>query len=215
MKQLTIIVGLFLLFSSVDIFGQSNQFRRFGLDVDQGDVPQGLEIGTTAPDFTAATDHGTTVKLSHMVQNSPVIMFFYRGQWCPVCSRYLKRYADSLSMVQKKGAKVIAVTPETTANIEKTRDQTGIDIHVIPDRNDQIMKDYKVKFRVTDEYQKNIRENLSTDIASNNNQKEAALPVPATYIINKERKIIAKQFDVNYRNRASVKWMLENLKKLN
>jgi peroxiredoxin len=54
---------------------------------------------------------------------------------------------------------------------------------------------------------------LSADIARTNNQKDAQLPVPATYIINTDRQIVARQFDVNYKNRASVRWVLENLPK--
>jgi peroxiredoxin len=64
---------------------------------------------------------------------------------------------------------------------------------------------------VSDAYQQKIQKMLSADIARTNNQKEAQLPVPATYIINSEQEIVARQFDVNYKNRASVSWMLENL----
>jgi len=35
--------------------------------------------------------------------------------------------------------------------------------------------------------------------------------VPATYIINRQGIITAVQFDPDYKNRASVKWMLKNL----
>jgi peroxiredoxin len=51
----------------------------------------------------------------------------------------------------------------------------------------------------------------STDIAANNGRDAARLPVPATYIINKEGIIVAVRFDPDYNNRASVKWMLKNL----
>jgi peroxiredoxin len=73
------------------------------------------------------------------------------------------------------------------------------------------MKDYDVMFDVTKEYQDKILTRLSIDIAKNNGRDSARLPVPATYIINREGIIVAVQFDPDYHNRATVRWMLQNL----
>ena len=73
------------------------------------------------------------------------------------------------------------------------------------------MKDYDVMFSVTKAYQDKVQSGLSIDIAKNNGRDAARLPVPATYIINKDGIIVAVQFDPDYKNRASVKWMLKNL----
>jgi peroxiredoxin len=66
-------------------------------------------------------------------------------------------------------------------------------------------------FRVTKEYQDKILSSLSTDIAKNNGRESARLPVPATFIINREGIIVAVHFNPAYNKRASVKWMLKNL----
>jgi peroxiredoxin len=66
-------------------------------------------------------------------------------------------------------------------------------------------------FRVTKDYQDKILSSESIDIAKNNGREAARLPVPATYIINREGIIVAVQFDPDYKNRASVKWMIKNL----
>ena len=73
------------------------------------------------------------------------------------------------------------------------------------------MKDYDVMFSVTKAYQDKILSEYSINIADNNGRDAARLPVPATYIINKDGIIVAVQFDPDYSNRASVKWMLKNL----
>jgi peroxiredoxin len=66
-------------------------------------------------------------------------------------------------------------------------------------------------FKVTKAYQDKILSGYYINIAENNGRDTANLPVPATYIINKEGIIVAVQFDPDFRNRASVKWMLGNL----
>jgi peroxiredoxin len=105
----------------------------------------------------------------------------------------------------------VAITPESIENVEQTVKFHNISFTVIYDCQEQIMKDYDVMFNVTKEYQDRIITSLSTDIAKNNGRDAARLPVPATYIINREGIIVAVQFDPNYQNRASVMWMLQNL----
>ena len=73
------------------------------------------------------------------------------------------------------------------------------------------MKDYDVIFNVTKAYQDKVLASHSTDIAKSNGRDAARLPVPATYIINRQGYIVAVQFDPDFHNRASVKWMLKNL----
>ena len=66
-------------------------------------------------------------------------------------------------------------------------------------------------FDVNEKYQNKIKKFLHTDIAQNNGQEKAKLPVPATYIINKQGVIIYKQFDYDYKNRASAEDILKAL----
>jgi peroxiredoxin len=210
MKSLMLIISLVTIIGSGQILSQQSKYQKFGVETSES-KPSGLEVGQEAPDFSLKDQGGNTFHLASAIEDAPVVVFFYRGYWCPVCNKYLNRYADSLSMVTERGAKVIAITPESYENIERTRSKTGVNVRVLSDKNQQIMKKYKVAFHVSDAYQQKIQKMLSADIARTNNQKEAQLPVPATYIINSEQEIVARQFDVNYKNRASVSWMLENL----
>ena len=105
----------------------------------------------------------------------------------------------------------MAITPESIENVEQTVKLHNLAFTVIYDCQEQIMKDYGLMFNVTKAYQDLIEKHLSIDIAKNNGRDVAHLPVPATYIINREGIIIAVQFDPDYNNRATVKWMIQNL----
>jgi len=210
MERLMFILSLIAILGTTQVLSQQSKYQKFGVETSES-KPSGLKVGQEAPDFSLKDQDGNIFHLASAIEDAPVVVFFYRGYWCPVCNKYLNRYADSLSMLVERGAKVIAITPESYENVEKTRSKTGVNVRVLSDKNQQIMKKYKVAFYVSDAYQQKIKKMLSTDIARTNNQKEAQLPVPATYIINSEREIVARQFDVNYKNRASVSWMLQNL----
>jgi len=190
---------------------EDQKWMKIGYDLTKG-KPKGLTTGTKAPDFELTATDGSTFKLSAELKKQPVVMLFYRGQWCPVCHRYLTAFMEEVPKITATGAKVIAVAPETNENIKKIVDATGINFSVMQDPDYKVMKAYDVLFNVTEAYQQKIKDKLKTDIAENNGKDEASLPVPATYVIGQDGTIKYVQFDLNYKNRASVKEILEHLK---
>ncbi len=58
-----------------------------------------------------------------------------------------------------------------------------------------------------------IQEHLNASIANTNANKQAVLPVPATYIIDKTGKIVYRQFNPDYQDRASIDAIIANLPK--
>lgn len=191
--------------------GQETDYTKFGIETKDSQIPVGLSPGDKAPFFTGYDQFGKTVDLNKLLAKGPIVLFFYRGKWCPVCSRYLNNYQDSLSIITDQGFNVVAITPESIENVEQTIKLHKITFTVIYDCMEKIMDDYKVMFSVTKAYHEKILSATSVDIAENNLHSPAHLPVPATYIINRQGIITAVQFDPDYRNRASVKWMLKSL----
>jgi peroxiredoxin len=196
------------------VYSQDINYPEFGIETKDSHVPHGLRPGDTAPNFVGYDQTGKQVELKKILETGPVILFFYRGKWCPVDSRYLNSYQDSLSILTDQGFNVVAITPESIENVEQTVRLHNLSFTVIYDCQEKIMEDYDVMFNVTKAYQDKIQSTLSINIAENNGRDAAHLPVPATYIINKEGIIVNVQFDPDFNNRASVKWIIMNLTKL-
>ena len=192
-------------------YGQDINYDRFGIETKDSNIPHGLKSGDKAPDFTGYDQTGKQVELKKLLDKGPIILFFYRGKWSTDCSRYLNNYQDSLKVLTDQGFNVVAITPESIENVEQTVKLHNLTFTVIYDCQEKIMKDFDVIFNVTKAYQEKIHSDFSINIAENNGRDAARLPVPATYIINKDGIIVAVQFDPDYKNRASVKWMLKNL----
>jgi peroxiredoxin len=208
----TLVLTLLAVFMSVAVAdGQNINYLKFGIDTSGTNTPHGLKPGDKAPDFSGYDQFGNRVQSKKILESGPMVLFFYRGKWCPVCSRYLNNYQDSLNILKDMGVNVVAITPESIENVEQTVKLHNLAFTVIYDCLEQIMKDYDLMFNVTKEYQDLILKHLSVDIAKNNGREAAHLPVPATYIINREGIIVAVQFDPDYNNRATVKWMIQNL----
>jgi peroxiredoxin len=171
----------------------------------------GLKNGTTAPGFTAPDNSGKTLDLKALLKShKAVVLFFYRGQWCPYCNKQIKELQDSLQLLTGKGAYVIGVTPETGENINKTIDKTHASFSIIQDKDYQIMKEYGVNYTVADATNSLLKNN-GIDLEKNNGSKDHVLPVPATYVIDHSGKIIYVHFDKDYTKRASVSSILAAL----
>ena len=195
-KALVTICSLFILFSA---FAQ--------------DKPEGLFINSKAPDFKAKDQNGNEVALKDLRKKGYVVVVFYRGNWCPYCSRQLKRLQDSLELIKAKGAQLVAITPEAAEGIDSTIAKTGATFPVIYDKDMKISNGYKVAFKVDEKIVTRYKNsNPSIDLLKNNNQvKDAYLPVPAIYVVNTEGSVIFRFFEEDYKKRLSVKDLLSAL----
>lgn len=202
---------LFILtFLPIFSFAQKSNPLKYGVDT-LAHLPIGIPLDTIAPRIKAVSISGDNFDTEQLIKKGPVVVIFYRGEWCPVCNKYLSELNESLPAIQDYGATVLVISPELPENAALTAEKTESDFNFIADTSLQILKDYDVLFDVTEKYQKKIKTFLHTDIAENNGSEIAQLPVPATYIISKEGVIIYKQFDYNYKNRASAEDILEQL----
>ncbi|MDH5598456.1 MAG: AhpC/TSA family protein [Cyclobacteriaceae bacterium] len=194
----------------IDNSNKVNPYGKFGIDDSKG-VPTGLAVGDKVSGFAGRDIFRETVDLYSILKTKPVVIVFYRGKWCPNCNRHISNFSDSVKFIMAKGVHVIAITPETIDNAKEFAKNTEANFSIFSDPGGNIMRAYKVAFSVTEEYQSKIQESHNVSIAANNGADNAKLPVPATYIISKEGIVEYVHFDMDYKNRASVKEILKQL----
>ena len=178
--------------------------------VNAQEAPEGLFIGSKAPDFKGTDQRNNEIRLKDLLKEGKVVLVFYRGQWCPYCNKQLSALQDSIQFIIDKGATLLAISPEKSEMIEKTIEKTKAEYSVLHDKDLKIMKAYQVAFEVPENTVTRYR-NAGLDLEKLNGENGANLPVPAVYIIDKESTITYRFFDENYKKRPSVKEILDNL----
>ena len=172
---------------------------------------EGIKVGAKAPLFSAKDQHNNTYLLKKALKKGPVVVLFYRGQWCPVCNKHLSQLQDSLQQIYDKGATVVAISPESSEYLKMMAEKTHTSFTLLYD------KDYTIEdaFDVTFQPEKNIidlyNSRLNAQLDKSHSDKSNRLPIPATFIINKKGVIVWRQFNPNYKIRASVKDILDNI----
>ncbi|BDD08195.1 peroxiredoxin [Fulvitalea axinellae] len=175
------------------------------------DKPKGLNVGDKAPAFTAKDQDGKKVKLKSLLKEGPVVLFFYRGAWCPYCQKQVAELQDSLSLITAKGASVVAVTPSGAESVDEMDSKQNVSFHILHDKGHKIMDAYDVTFGVDKKTQERYK-GYGIDFNKVNGAETGAnLPVPATYIIGQDGDISFRFFDPNYTKRVTVKELLKNL----
>ncbi|MEP7371956.1 MAG: peroxiredoxin-like family protein [Chitinophagaceae bacterium] len=175
------------------------------------EAPEGLFLNSKAPDFKAKDQHGNDVRLKDLLKKGRVVLVFYQGEWSPYCNKYLQKLEDSLQLIKDKGATVIAITPEQPESIAKTIEKTTAEYAILHDTELKIMKAYEVEFEVPENSLKRYR-NGGIKLDEVNGKNGNYLPIPATYIIDKEGYITYRFFSQDNKKRPSVKELLDNLK---
>ncbi|NNC94595.1 MAG: AhpC/TSA family protein [Chitinophagales bacterium] len=199
--------------TSASVSGEDEVFdlTLFGID-DKAMIPTGLKVGQRAPYFVGVDQNGKTISSKTMLEKGPVVLQFYRASWCPVCVRYYSAITDSIPMISEAGASFIAVSPEMQTHQKELLRESGANFSILGDKDMSIMKNFDVLFKVHEDYDIKIEEDLDTNIAAHNGASESFLPIPATYVIDQKGKIVFVQFNYNYRKRASVKSILKGVK---
>ena len=73
-----------------------------------------LEPGTLAPDFELPSYGGATVRLSSL-RGKPVVLYFYPKDDTPGCTREACAFRDRRADLEKAGAVVLGVSPDSVA----------------------------------------------------------------------------------------------------
>lgn len=176
-------------------------------------VENALNIGKTMPNFTLNNHLNNEVELYKLLQDSPVVVTFYRGSWCPYCNLALQALNNELGKIEDK-AKLIAISPQTPDNSLTTQERLELKFEVLSDTENQIAKELGLVFKFSPELEDVYKNGFGLDFSSIYGSDVYELPIPATYVIGMDKEIKYAFLDVDYRKRAEPSKIVDVLKNL-
>ncbi len=161
-----------------------------------------LKVSDRAPAIVLANAKGATVDVGALLAKGPVVVTFYRGGWCPYCNLELKAYQDILPQIAAAGACLVAISPEKPDDTLSTAQKNALGFEVLSDVGQKVGRAFGLVYEFTEELKSAYR-GFGLDIpARNGTPGEWALPVAATYVIDRDGAIVYAYTDVDYRDRA-------------
>jgi peroxiredoxin len=164
-------------------------------------LARNLKVGDMAPDFTLPNHKGETWQMSTALRNGPVVISFYRGGWCPYCNLELAALQAVLPEMKAAGASLIAISPESPDHTLSTADKNKLDFDVLSDHGNAVAKQFGLEF-VVPEHLRPIYASFGLDLPAVNGDASFTLPLPATYVVAANGKVIYQFSDTDYVRRA-------------
>ena len=180
----------------------------------------GLPVGTKAPSVKVVDDQGKEHTLADLYASAegPVVLLFYRGGWCPYCTRHLAELGSRWDELKATGATVYAISPESWDKLAVSEEKGKLkDIErgytLLSDAHQDAAQQYNLIFSVDEGTQKKYR-NYGIDLEKWNADGEWTLPVPAAYVIDRSGTIRFAHVDEDYSKRIDVDKLLEHVRKI-
>jgi len=174
---------------------------------------QALRAGSIAPAFTLPDAHGRDVSLEALLKSGPVVVVFYRGDWCPYCDLQLKAYQEILPRIRATGAALVAISPQTPRYCELTGEKRGLDFPLLSDAGNEVGRRYGLVFEVSSGMREVLR-GFGIELAAYNGDPAGELPVPGTFIVAPSGRIDLEYVNPDYRERLEPVAILRRLEQL-
>ncbi len=162
---------------------------------------QALQVGAKAPDLTLLDALNQPVRLSSLWQRGPLVLIFYRGGWCPYCNLELRAWQQHLEALKHMGAQLVAVSPQTPDNSLSTAEKNELAFPVLSDSALQAATGFGVAFEMPPALIE-LYSRVGNDLPVLNGNGRWVLPVPATYVIDRDGRITYAHIEADYRARA-------------
>jgi len=160
-----------------------------------------LKAGDHIPEFALPSVEGRLVSSAELLGRGPLVLSFFRGGWCPYCALELGALQEALPEIEARGAGVAAITPDTGAAFAAVKRDNRLDFDVLSDVDYGLALLFGIVFKVPDAI-RDLYLRLSIDLGARHGNRYAwLLPIPATYIVDRQGMIRYANVDPDFRRR--------------
>lgn len=160
-----------------------------------------LKCGTQFPDFMLPDTDGRLVALGDLLDRGPVVVQFFRGDWCPYCRLMLDALVASLPAIEAEGANLLALTPDTGGIPLRTKQAHHAHFIVLSDVDCGVGLAAGVVFHVPPLYRSRL-EAVGNDLAFRHGNAAWILPIPATFVLDRHGRIAWRFAEPDFTRRA-------------
>lgn len=169
--------------------------------VESGQADRALSAGARAPGFGPPSATGRTITLDELLAEGPVVLIFYRGAGCPYCNIALRSPQQHHDAIAVRGARLVAVSPQTPDESLSLTEEHGLAFHVLSDVGSGTARQYGLAFDLPDDLAA-VYDKLGFDLQRVNGGHARTLPLPATYVIDRDRTVRWAFVDTDYTRRV-------------
>jgi peroxiredoxin len=169
-----------------------------------------LPVGAKIPEFKLPDHNGKTISSSDLLAKGRVVLCFIRGRWCPFCVAQMEAMNLILPEIEQAGATLLAISPQTVQQSFFMRDQHKLRFPLLSDAGNKVARQFGLTYRAPED-QKAIYQRAFVNLPFVNGDDTWELPIPATYIIDCDGRVLYASANEVYTDRPEPKDILDVL----
>jgi peroxiredoxin len=167
----------------------------------QGLAAKALGVGAqAAPSFELPDHNGKPVSSAELLAKGNLVVCFIRGRWCPFCVGQMEAMNSIAAQIAAAGASLIAISPQTEKQAYFMRDQHKLAFSLLVDAHNEVARAFGLVYRVPEE-QQTIYRRTFVNLPFVNGDDSWELPIPATYVIDRDDTIVFAAANEDYTER--------------
>jgi peroxiredoxin len=178
-----------------------------------GITERALQPGGKVPDFELSDHKGTLVRSIDLLREGPLVVCFFRGRWCPFCVGQLEAMNAISTQVKALSASLVAISPQTVHQSYLMADQHRFRFPLLCDAENKVAKLFGLVYPVP-EYQQEIYRRVFINLPFVNGDPSWELPIPATYVIDRDSTILYANVNPDYTARPEPGEIIQFLSQL-
>jgi peroxiredoxin len=179
----------------------------------EGFLSQVIAPGAAFPDFVLPSAEGRLVALGDALAKGPVVLCFFRGDWCPFCRLMLGELAERLGEIEAAGATLLALTPETGGLPLTMKQRNGARFQVLADVDFGVGLAAGVVYKIPPLY-RGLLEAGGLDFPQRHGNGAWCLPVPACFVIRPDGIIAWRFLDADFSHRPETGAIIDAVRRL-
>ena len=159
-----------------------------------------LKPGVQAPEFVLTDQNKKLVSSAELLSKSALVVCFIRGRWRPFCVGQVEAMNFIVSQIREAGADLVAISPQTVQQSFFMADQHKLRFPLLSDPHNDVARQFGLVYRVPDEQQVLYRRTF-VNLPFTNGDESWELPIPATFIVNRDGTIRYSSANPDYSER--------------
>ncbi|MCJ8322236.1 MAG: redoxin domain-containing protein [Colwellia sp.] len=159
-----------------------------------------LTVGDVVQSGKLYGSNGKIFELNDLLSQAPLIITFARGAWCPYCMLELQEWNKFIKSIDNE-INIVAVSAERADLLEVAKADNQLDFPFLEDKFYHLARKFGLTYEV-DAQMKEVLLKWGIDLAIRTCIDDFILPIPATYIVNKNNEICYAFLEEDYTERA-------------
>ncbi len=162
-----------------------------------GAAGRALQVGSKVQPFELLNQDGIALNSADLLRQGPLAICFIRGRWCPFCVGQMEYMNGIVPELQRLGVSLVAISPQTVHQSYLMADQHKLGFPLLSDAGNKVARQFGLAYRVP-EYQQEIYKRVFVNLPFVNGDDAWELPIPATYILDRNRTVVYASADPDY-----------------